>query len=334
MRERIRRGSRGLVALAVLAVAAAASSAQASESGASFYLLGSGGPEAAVLPPLEGVFLSNTAYYYHGEAGGGRQFLIGGKLVANIDATIAADFPTVLWVPSTHFLGGTLGVGAVIPFGQPWVNASAVLTGPLGRQFAVERGDTAFVIGDPVLLATLGWNRGYTHAAFSDLLNVPIGEYRKGDLANLAFHRWANDVSFAVSWHNPKSGWDLSAKSGFTLNGKNDVTEYRTGTEWHFEAAAEKQLTPAWALGVQAYHFDQLTGDSGAGAVLGPFKGRVTGVGGEAAYSFKLMGKIPVTLRLHGASEFDAQNRLQGHSIWLDLNMPLSVKLPPGMAPP
>jgi hypothetical protein len=55
----------------------------------------------------------------------------------------------------------------------------------------------------------------------------------------------------------------------------------------------------------------------------------VTAVGGEAAYNFKLMGKIPMTLRLHGTSEFDVKNR-PGHSIWLDLSMPLHVNLPPG----
>jgi hypothetical protein len=120
---------------------------------------------------------------------------------------------------------------------------------------------------------------------------------------------------------------------GFTLNGTNDDTDYHTGTEWHLEAAVEKQLTPNWALGLQTYHFEQLTGDSGEGAKLGAFKGRVTGVGGEAAYNFKLMDKIPITLRLHGTSEFNAQNRLTGHAIWLDLVMPLHVRMPPG-APP
>jgi hypothetical protein len=84
--------------------------------------------------------------------------------------------------------------------------------------------------------------------------------------------------------------------------------------------------------GLQAYHFDQLSGDSGEGAVLGPCKGRVTAAGAHAAYNFKLMGKIPATLRLHATSEFDARNRPEGHSIWLDFSMPLHVSMPPGAA--
>lgn len=330
MRRRSQRSSSGLILAVGLAAAGLAQAARASEGGASFYLLGSGGPEAAIMPPLEGVFLTNTAYYYHGAAGGDRQFQVGGNVVAGLQATIAADFPIVLWVPSTNFLGGVLGFGGSVPVGQPWVDVSAVLTGPRGNSFNVSRGDTAFVIGDPILLGMLGWQRGKTHFQIVDTLNVPIGQYRDGDLANLAFHRWANDMSAAVSWHDDKSGWDFSAKSGFTLNGKNPATDYRTGTEWHLEAAIDKALSPAWSIGAQAYRFDQLTGDSGSGDRVGPFKGQVTGVGGSIAYNFKVMGKIPISLRFHGTKEFDAVNRLEGHSFWLDLAMPLHVKMPPG----
>jgi hypothetical protein len=329
MRVSVFAARRCVLPVAALAgVLALAQPARASESGASFYLLGSGGPEAAIPPPLQGVFLGNTVYYYRGESRGNRPLILNGNIAAGIDGTIAADFPAVLWVPSTNILGGTLSAGAMLPFGQVWASASALLSGPRGNQFGVSRGDTAFVIGDPVLTASMAWKLGNTYVQLSDLLNIPVGEYREDALANLAFHRVADDRSVAASWHEPKSGWDVSGKTGFTFNGVNGATDYRTGTEWHLEGAVEKQLTPAWALGVQAYYFNQVTGDSGSGAKLGPFLGRVTGVGGEAAYNFKIMGKIPASFRLHGTTEFDVQNRLQGHSIWLDFAMPLQVKLP------
>ena len=89
--------------VATVALVALPGAASASEGGASFYLLGSGGPGAAVLPPLRGVFFDNTAFYYHGEAKAERQFVVGGNLVAGLDATIIADFATVLWVPTTDF---------------------------------------------------------------------------------------------------------------------------------------------------------------------------------------------------------------------------------------
>ena len=52
-------------AFGVLAAGALwAGQANASEGGASLYLLGSGGPEAAVPPPLQGVYADNTIYVY------------------------------------------------------------------------------------------------------------------------------------------------------------------------------------------------------------------------------------------------------------------------------
>src|SRR5688572_7865516 len=95
------RRARGITALAIaLAAASAATPAAASEGGASLYLLGSGGPGAAVLPPVEGVFFNNMFYFYDGSVEAEREFLINGNVVLGLDATIAADFATVLWVPT------------------------------------------------------------------------------------------------------------------------------------------------------------------------------------------------------------------------------------------
>lgn len=321
----MRRTIAGLVALGAAAVCG--HGAQASEGGASLYLLGSGGPESAVLPPLEGVFFDNTVYYYSGQMGGSKLLPIGGSVVAGIDATIVADFATVLWVPTTDFAGGVLALGAALPVGQPSVDVSAVVTGPLGAQVGVSASDDAVVVGDPLVTAALGWKTGKLHMSASTLVNIPIGDYREGQLANLAFHRWAGDASLAMSWHDEESGWDVSGKAGITFNGENEETDYETGTEFHVEAAVEKTFSPAWSAGLQAYRFEQLTGDSGAGATLGDFKGQVTGFGATAAYRFK-MAQRPATLRLRAMSEFDAVNRMEGDSVWLDFSIPLVMRMP------
>jgi hypothetical protein len=155
-----------------------------------------------------------------------------------------------------------------------------------------------------------------------------VGEYRDGQLSNLAFHRWAGDLSLAGTWHNDKVGWDISAKAGFTFNGANPATDYTTGTEFHVEGSIEKTFSKSFSAGAQIYYFNQVTGDSGSGDKVGPFEGRVTGAGGSAAYRFTLLKKIPATLRLRLMHEFDVQNRLQGTSAWLDFSMPLWVQLP------
>ena len=301
----------------------------ASEGGTSFYLLGSGGPGAAILPPLEGVFFDNTAYYYDGKAGGDREFITGGRVVAGLEATVVADFPTILWVPSTNVLGGTLALGATAVVGRPKVSVDAILTGPGGGQVSLSADDHAFIFADPVLSASLGWTVAKdTYLTASTQVNVPVGNYRDGKLAQLAFHRWAVDASLALSWHPAEGSWDVSGKAGMTFNGTNHATDYDTGTELHLEAAVERIFSPAFSAGVQAHHFQQVSGDGGDGAVLGSFKGRVSAIGGTAAYNFQL-GKAPATLRFRILEEFGARNRLEGTAAFLSLSLPISMKMPP-----
>lgn len=314
---------------AALLLAALAAPATASESGASFYLLGSGGPGAAVLPPLEGLFFDSTFYLYGGDAKSDRNFTIGGNVVAGLEALIAAEFVTLLWVPSTNFMGGTLALGAAMPMAIPTVRADAIITGPLGNQRQLAHSDSAFVFGDPVVTAEVGWGLGgNSHLAAIAQVNIPIGQYREGQLANLSFHRWAVDTSAAYTWADRKAGWDISAKAGVTFNGTNSYTDYKTGTEFHAEGAVEKAFSPALSAGVLGYHFEQISGDSGDGAALGDFKGRVTAVGVTGASNF-VVGHMPATVRARLFREFNAKNRLEGTAFFLSLSVPLSMKMPP-----
>ncbi len=72
------------------------------------------------------------------------------------------------------------------------------------------------------------------------------------------------------------------------------------------------------------YHYQQVTGDSGAGARLGGFEGRVTGLGPDVTYMF-LCGKIPVSTEVKYFHEFDVENRLQGDAGLVTVSLPLSV---------
>ncbi len=321
----------GAGAAAIVALATAFP-AQADESAASVYLLGTGGPGAAVLPPVEGIFFQNDLYYYDGSASGEQQFVIGGSVVAGLDAQILADFPSIAFVPTTDFAGGTLLVGAAFPVGAPAIDVNAVITGPGSGTASIRRSDRAMVIGDPLATASLGWMAGKNmHVTASTLVNIPIGHYREDELANLAFHRWAVDLSLAGTWLDEEAGWDLTAKAGVTINGTNTYTDYNSGNDFHLEGSVEKKFSKAWSAGVQGYYFKQISGDSGAGAKLGPFKGEVTGIGGTIAYNF-IAVKTPVTARLHVLTEFGARNRLEGTSVLLSISTPLKVVLPPGAA--
>ncbi|TIU21473.1 MAG: transporter, partial [Mesorhizobium sp.] len=68
----------------------------AAEGGAGFYLLGSKGPAAAVMPP-PGVFFSNDIYIYSGDLGGDTELPTGGRLAVGVDGAAVIAVPTVLW---------------------------------------------------------------------------------------------------------------------------------------------------------------------------------------------------------------------------------------------
>lgn len=319
-------GLRRLPCLAVsVLVTAFAGPAHAAEGGIGFYLLGGRGPMAGYVP-APGFYVQNDVYYYEGSLGGNRQLPSGGQILAEVDGAVTADFLTATWVLPTELLGGNLAIGFLLPFGEPRVSADVLVnppgTAPVGRRAT----DSAFIVGDPVATMALGWHSGNWHWNVTGLLNIPVGDYRegRGEFANLAFHRVAADVSGAVTWLDPKTGWEVSTAVGVTFNGTNPVTDYTTGTEFHVEWAVTKMLTKQVSAGLVGYYYDQITGDSGPGARLGAFEGRVAALGGTIAYNFELSG-TPVSTRIKVYREFDAVNRLEGTSGYLTVALPLAV---------
>jgi hypothetical protein len=141
----------------------------------------------------------------------------------------------------------------------------------------------------------------------------------------MGFNRWAIDNAAAFTWLDPKIGLELSAMAGFTYNWENPATDYKTGTEFHVEYAAVQNFSKRFALGINGYYYDQVTGDSGPGiSTLGSFKGRVAAIGPVMNLNFQVH-KIPVTANLKYFREFDVKNRLEGDSGYLTITMPLSV---------
>jgi len=88
-----------------------------------------------------------------------------------------------------------------------------------------------------------------------------------------------------------------------------------------------QHLSKSFALGFVGYHYQQVTGDSGSGAVLGDFKGRVTALGPSVNKTF-MLGSMPVNSSLKYMKEFDVENRLKGDVGMLTFSMPLSIATP------
>jgi hypothetical protein len=305
---------------AAVAVCFASNPVYAVEGGASFYLLGGKLPLSGVVPG-PGMYFQNDVYLYSGSAGSKIELPIGGQIVANVDAILAFDAPTLLAVTPWKVLGGQFGVGATFPFGYANIDAQVGIGSISG---AVQ--DDVFTVGDPIGAAFLGWSAGNFHWSITGSVNIPIGDYQEGEIAQISLNRWVADLTAALTWLEPTIGVDLSAVAGVTFNGVNEDTGYNSGNEFHLEAAATKMFGQTFSIGLAGYYNHQISPDSGSR--LGDFEGQVAAVGGLASYTFEL-GSLPVTATARYYHEFDVKNRLQGDAGFITIAMPIWVKPTP-----
>ncbi|QKP76536.1 transporter [Methyloligella sp. GL2] len=298
-------------------------SARAAEGAAGFYLLGSKTTMAGYLPP-PGTYLQDYNYIYSGSTDFSLN-IAGLTLNGGVDADVYYNLITPLWVAPGEVLGGNIGFLVLVPIGSKDVSAGATIPVPaLGVTLTPGRDDSETRFGDPVPGVSLGWHEGNWNWTLGTLINVPLGYWQRGNLANIGFNRWGVDLTGAFTWLDPEIGLEISSAAGFTFNGENPDTDYTTGTEFHFEYAVVQNFSKAFGIGVNGYFYDQVTGDSGAGARLGPFEGRVAGIGPVANLNFAI-GKLPVTTSLKYFHEFDVKNRLEGDSGFVTVTMPLSA---------
>jgi hypothetical protein len=296
------------------ATLALVSGVQGAESASGAYLLGLRGQGAGMTPPA-GVYFSNQLYFYSATAGG--NISLGGTAFGvNVEANPIVNIPTALFVTDQQIFGGRLGFSATVPFGLMDITASIGGIGSVN--------DKLTTFADPSLGAFLGWNSGNFHWQTGITSFLPIGDYHPGAISNVAKHRLALDVYGALTWFEPELGIDFSNIVGVTFNTTNKETNYKTGTEFHWEGSLTKKFTPSFSAGVIGYYYRQLTDDTGNGATLGAFRGEIAAVGLTAGYDFKL-GQIPVSSKVRYYHEFGAVNRLEGDAVYLSLSLPLWV---------
>jgi len=72
------------------------------------------------------------------------------------------------------------------------------------------------------------------------------------------------------------------------------------------------------SIGAEGFYFEQVTGDSGTGAMLGSFKGMTAGMGPVLGYILPL-GKQSLAIELKWIPELDTKKRLEGDYIWLKM---------------
>jgi len=302
-------------------LAAASTMSVADEGGVSFWLPGQFGSFAAV-PADPGWSLASVYYHSSTSAGADKTFPRSGRLTAGLDVTADLIFLVPSYVFTEPLLGGQAAVSMAGAFGRVKADVNATLTGPGGSALSGNQGDSLTGVADLYPMGSLKWNRGVHNFMAYTMLGVPVGSYDVGRLANLGTNHWSVDVGGGYTYLDAQKGHEFSAVLGFTYNFENNATRYKNGIDGHLDWAASQFLSAQTFVGLVGYFYQQLTGDSGAGAVLGDFKSQVSAIGPQVGYFFPVGGQ-KWFVNLKGYYEFDARHRTEGWNAWLTLAIPL-----------
>jgi hypothetical protein len=300
-----------------------ANRACADEGGVSFWAPGQFGSFSAV-PTTPGWSVPLVYYHESANAGASKAFIVGGNLTAGIDATgdLLFFFPTYTFTQPV--LDGQAAFGVGWAAGHVRGTAAISVTGPLGNTITEKRTDTVTGGSDLYGLGTLKWHDDNNNYMVYTMFGAPTGAYQLGRLANLSTNHWSVDAGAGYTYFDEKKGHELSIVGGFTYNFENPDTKYKNGIDSHIDWAASQFLSEQTHVGVVGYFFQQLTGDTGAGAKLGAFESRIVAVGPEIGYFFPF-GKDKAYVNVKAYWEFGEQNRASGWNFWLSLALPLDM---------
>jgi len=304
-----------MLASAILfALAAAPQTLLAGEGGTSHVLPGANATLVDVLPTSPGWFVKPMYMHYSGSASARIPTAAG--LASNLEATANTFVLGGGFTFEPTLLGGAhYTVAAFLPYS--WLDISANVQAPTGT---VARQNNVSGFGDltvvPVMLA---WKTGDWQIDALLPIYAPTGSYQEGRLGNPGLNYWTFDPMVGVVYSNKKSGFNAMLHVGYAMNTENSDTDYQSGSLLHFDAAIQQILSVGsgfMTLGAEGFYFDQVTGDSGAGAVLGYFKGRTAGLGPVLGY-IQPLGKQSLAFELKWLPELDTKNRLDGDYVWL-----------------
>jgi len=316
-------GSTLLISVAV------ATPALADEGGVSAWLPGTFGSMSAV-PGMPGWSLATV--YYHtsvnasGNVAASREVEIGRfnpTATASLAATINANGDLFFLAPTYTFATPIFGAQASIGFTSVVGRANAGLNGTLTATlppFTLIRSDSindsVSGVGDLYPMATLKWNQGVNNWMVYVSGDAPVGSYERTRIINLGIGHGSIDSGGGYTYFNPKTGTEFSAVAGLTYNFRNTATDYQNGIDFHLDWAASQFVSKQVFIGAVGYVYNQLTGDTGSGAKLGPFRSRVESIGPQIGYVFPI-GNLQGVLNAKGYWEFDAENRAKGWNTWL-----------------
>lgn len=319
-----------ILASLTCALALATTTVRAEQGASGHYLPGSTASFIDAFPGKPGGFaVLNYFTFYDGSVSGGRQLPLGGLLSSDFGATIYADSIAAIYQTPWSVLGGGFAFGAAVPYVWLEVEGQAQRIGPGGVPGPVfDARSSANGIGDMTIIPfMLGWTNILPDLKVDARLSIyaPTGEYEAGAPDNIGKNYWTFSPGIMASWLSSKIGTEISLYGGMDFNLQNQDIDYTSGTTLHFDMTVAQHLPLGKGfigIGANGFYYQQITGDSGSGAVLGDFEGQTYGVGPVLSYVQPLHGgKAQLLAEVKWLPELDTDNRMAGDYIWFKLGI-------------
>lgn len=306
--------------------------AKADAGGLSFWLPGTFGSLSAA-PGVPGWAYSTIYLHVQSAAQSNKEFVRGGSVVGGLNASADAIVQGLTYTFATPVLGGQAAVTVLGVPGHVDAGIDATLTGPRGNTISGARTDNRTTFADVFYQGSLKWNQGVHNEMVYVTGNIPSGTYDHARLANLSFGFVAVDAGAGYTYFDPKTGHELSIVGGLTYSFTNPDLQYQNGIDFHVDWAASQFVSKNVQIGLAGYFFQQLTGDSGSGAKLGDFRGRVAGIGPQIGFLFPVGNEHQGYLNLKAYKDFAAENRPEGYTAWVTLAITPAAPEPPPNKP-
>ncbi len=220
----------------------------------------------------------------------------------NFEALTYANVPRVIYISDKQFLGGFMGVDALLPLVYQRVRAGGF-------------DSSTFGVGDLFAEGTWSWHVPKFDFSLGAGVWMPTGDSAVPPTTRAGLGYWTPMLTAGVTWYaDQDKTWAVSALSRYEFNTEQRDTHITPGQAYTLEWGLSKTLAKVYDVGVVGYYQRQTTKDSGAGA--SGIRDEVAAIGPELSVAFP---KQMFFVSLRYLREFAAEDRAQGHTIALTL---------------
>jgi len=220
---------------------------------------------------------------------------------SNFKAYTYANVPRLIWITEQTFLGGYVGVDALLPLVYQNVRAGGYESDDFG-------------IGDVFAEGTLSWHVQHFDFSLGAGFWAPTGNSSAPPTTDPGAGYWTPMLTAGATWYiDSEKTWSVSALNRYEFNTEQSDTGITPGQAYTLEWGIAKTFKKTIDLGVVGYYQQQTTGNEGGGSSA---LDRVASVGPEISVAFP---KPMIFVSFRYLYEFMAKDRAQGQTFVLNL---------------